>query len=472
MDRLNTLVRPLFIWTIVAFVIAVLSRGSHSSDVLNHLSRARYHAGKIEMQFSSPNDLETLRAANFELVGSPEPLSLLQVKSPGLLQLQVSPGFQKAFAETYVPGITLRSPPQLIFHAPNAALQDSSVFVEADGREVGGYQGQVFLDSPELKPYFGQLHAHTDHSDGRKRPSTAFDTAIAHGLDFFAVTDHLEYLDLDPVKWRQEKLEADQYNEPGHFVAFSGFEWSGYPEGLTIWLNHLNVINSSQIFSAFDTSHLSKIYKKISQLEDSSFGIFNHPGYKHYLQFKIDNWHNFAYSPLADLNLKLIRVEGEEQPHSFRKGYVAALDRGWHLGPEFDEDNHDGHFASSPERTGVWSKLLDRPTLVASFRAMATFYTADPQAALKLTADHRYLMGSTLKGTGSHHLLAEFSSKIQARVKQIDWFTYRGQLVFQDQSGRSTSELEVNPEYDSYYFVQVTEENGARLISAPIFIDR
>jgi hypothetical protein len=473
MDRINALVKPLFVWTLIALGMSLLSRGSRSSDQPVRLVHAFYHHGYIELGFSSLSGLERLRSSNFEIRASvPLALQALKFKSPGALQIQVSGDFQDAFSGTYNPGTSLRSPPQLIFHAPNSEFMDSSVYIEADEREIGFYQGKLFQDSSDLKPYFGQLHAHTEMSDGKKKPETAFETAMSHGLDFYALTDHMEYLDLDPDKWKKEKAEADRYDDPGHFVAFYGFEWSGYAEGLTQWMNHLNVINSTSIFNAFDTSHLTKIFKKMSQLDDSSFGIFNHPGYKHYLLFKIDNWHDFAYSGAADINMKLIRVEGAEQPHSFKIGYVPALDQGWHLGPEYDEDTHSGHFANSPQRTGVWAAQLDRANLVSAFRAMATFYTADPTASLKLTADSRWLMGSTLKGPGRHHLSATFNSSQGAKVKQVDWFTYRGQLIAQDLSGAPHSAIDVDPAQDTYYFVQVIEENGARLISAPIFIDR
>lgn len=44
-----------------------------------------------------------------------------------------------------------------------------------------------------LKPMIGDLHCHTIYSDGIETPGLVLDSAIRHGLDFIAVTDHNNY---------------------------------------------------------------------------------------------------------------------------------------------------------------------------------------------------------------------------------------------------------------------------------------
>jgi hypothetical protein len=48
----------------------------------------------------------------------------------------------------------------------------------------------------EYNLYFGDLHSHTEYSDGEGTPDQAFEAAIAGGADFMAITDH-HYLLLD-----------------------------------------------------------------------------------------------------------------------------------------------------------------------------------------------------------------------------------------------------------------------------------
>ena len=51
-----------------------------------------------------------------------------------------------------------------------------------------------YRNHDQLKAYYGLLHAHTGLSDGKGTPEEAYQMAKKNGLDFFAVTDHVERL--------------------------------------------------------------------------------------------------------------------------------------------------------------------------------------------------------------------------------------------------------------------------------------
>jgi len=100
--------------------------------------------------------------------------------------------------------------------------------------------------------YFGNLHSHTAYSDGTGTPAEAFawarDTA---GFDFYAITDHAEYL--TPEEWEDIGASAELYNSPGQFLALRGFEWS-HPDG------HINVFDTSDYTDSLTTSTLESFY--------------------------------------------------------------------------------------------------------------------------------------------------------------------------------------------------------------------
>jgi hypothetical protein len=77
---------------------------------------------------------------------------------------------------------------------------------------------------------FGDLHQHTAHSDGC---GSLEDLWIAardrRGLDFAAVTDHDRFCrrSLGPGTWQYTCSVADDFHEPGHFVALAAYEFTG-----------------------------------------------------------------------------------------------------------------------------------------------------------------------------------------------------------------------------------------------------
>jgi hypothetical protein len=106
-----------------------------------------------------------------------------------------------------------------------ATLVSISVLVWAVGCNL------ATTDSPSIggyNVYYGQLHSHTNISDGLGSPSEAYayarDTA---GLDFFSVADHDYWFDdMTQADWETLKNTANRYNDDGTYVTFWGFEWT------------------------------------------------------------------------------------------------------------------------------------------------------------------------------------------------------------------------------------------------------
>lgn len=370
---------------------------------------------------------------------------------------------------TYRPGTSGRSTSQV-----RSTSGDVPILVRASDRKA--FVGDRYLDGPDLRPYYGQLHAHTGFSDGDLEPADAFRMAREWGLDFFAVTDHLERL--TPDTWKRGRAAADQADSPGSFVALYGYEWGGFAT-LRGWMNHVNVVGTDRLLSVMGTLSLRRLYDGILGLPGACVvGQFNHPGMKRPM-LGGNNWNDFEYDDGADLRIKLITVESvptTEEDHRETVGMIPALDRGWHLGPKGEEDNHHADWAHTRKRTGLWIPTLTRPEVLCGLTRMATFFTDDPEAQVKLRADGRWLMGSTIYGAGPHRLEVEVDHRSRVAVVGRVELVSRGGAVVASNAGGPTPlrvAFEVSPETDTYYFARVLlEDPNVRLISAPIFIDR
>jgi hypothetical protein len=338
------------------------------------------------------------------------------------------------------------------------------------------FAGERFPDGDELVVWHGQLHAHTSYSDGLLTPADAYAAARAQGLDFFAVTDHLEQL--DDAEWADTRAAAGRAQAPGAFAALYGYEWGGAPS-FGGWLNHVNVIGTDERLSRW-TLRLASLYSAIGRLPGPHVvGQWNHPGMvKGWLGR--NNWNGFAYDAAADLRMKLVMVEttsDNDEDNRETAGLVPALDRGWHVAPKGEEDNHIANWGRSRRRTGLW--LADRTPegVLAALGRMATFYTDDPQASLKLTGDAEWLMGSTLYGAGPHRLtvsVGHAGSRV-AQVTGVEIVSVGGAVVARHAGGRApfTADFTVDPPQDAYFFARVTLDSPeTRMISAPLFVDR
>jgi hypothetical protein len=370
---------------------------------------------------------------------------------------------------TYAPGAVGRSVAQI-----RSSKGPVPVLVQAGQRRA--FVGDAFPDSPGLRAFKGQLHAHTGFSDGELAPADAFAAARGWGLHFFAVTDHLEQLTAD--EWRQGRAAADAAEAPGAFVALYGFELGGFPT-LRGWMNHVNVVGTDRLPGVWSTVGLNRLYDGILRLPGPDVvAQFNHPGMQKHVLGR-NNWNDFAYDARADLRMKLVTVEtrsATRENHREEVGYVPALEHGWHVGPKAEEDNHRADWARSPRRTGVWLPELTRAHLLAGLTRMATFYTDDPNASLKLSADGQWLMGSTLHGPGPHALEVTVEHTTRSALVTRAELVGPGGVVIPGEANARTPfhvRFEVDPEGDAYYFARVTlEDADTRLLSAPIFFDR
>lgn len=96
--------------------------------------------------------------------------------------------------------------------------------------------------APERRLVFGDLHWHTDLSDGSRSPREGYAYARdVVGLDFTALTDHdvhLGFPSLDEKEWSAVEDLAREWEEPGRFASLPGWEY-------TAGVGHMVVLHRS-----------------------------------------------------------------------------------------------------------------------------------------------------------------------------------------------------------------------------------
>ncbi len=83
---------------------------------------------------------------------------------------------------------------------------------------------------PSRRLVFGDLHWHTNRSDGSRSPREGYLYARdVVGLDFTAKTDHdihSQFLCMEGAEWRESEELVLEFENPGSFAALLGWEWT------------------------------------------------------------------------------------------------------------------------------------------------------------------------------------------------------------------------------------------------------
>ncbi|WP_252250083.1 CehA/McbA family metallohydrolase [Clostridium sp. ZBS13] len=338
---------------------------------------------------------------------------------------------------------------------------------------------RIFKDG-DLKHLFGQLHAHTNISDGSGSLDEAYKWVKDNKADYYAVTDHSNWFDHDTEanlgdgsvseKWTKAHETADKYNDPGKFTSIYGYEmtWSGSTGG---W-GHINTFNTPGFETRNNKAMDLQNYYKTIQTQPQSISQLNHPG---------KTFGDFAdfgfYSEGADKNVNLIEVGNGEGPirgsgyFPSYEYYTRALDKGWHVAPTNSQDNHKGNwFTSNNARTIVLADDNSRDSIYDALREKRVYASEDTD----MTID--YTVNDEVMGTSLGNVDGKLNFKINAtdptdKIKKISIIANGGVEVesktFNDNN--ANWELTLDPEY-SYYYVKVVEEDKDISVTAPVWV--
>ncbi len=350
------------------------------------------------------------------------------------------------------------------------------------------YQAPVTLDGYQL--YFGQLHAHTNISDGAGSVTEAFQHASqVDNLDFLAVTDHSNSFDNESDS--RVDLGADLTNvsdewKQGHeaaaavtgkdFVGLYGFEMT-WSDGF----GHINTFNTpgfeSRSNSEFGnksgaTEGYQNYYDKLVEV-GSSLSQFNHPG------TTFGDFQDFAfYDPQVDQRITLIEVgngEGAIGSSGYFPSYeyyTRALDKGWHVAPTNNQDNHKGNWGdSNTARSVVLASDLTEEGIYDAIRNYRVYATEDNDLSIRYALNGN-AMGSILsKQENGVTLTAQISDPTDTADMKVEVIV-NGGLVIGTQtlsggSGTVTFHFDSN-EY-SYYYLRITQADQNIAVTAPVW---
>jgi len=368
--------------------------------------------------------------------------------------------------------------------------------------------------------YYGNMHSQTNHSDGgtalascngSESPQAGeFGPAEAYAMmrtqaggDFLLASEHNHMYDgstgtnasATPAAanglFNSGITAANNYNASNPtFLALYGMEWGVISNG-----GHLNIINpdalaswesnsSGQLLGTVNVpkSDYAALYAAMRQR--GWIGQFNHPSTSQFaiggtgMAYNADGVEVMVLTEILNSSAFSVNTTQTETSRSSYPGaWNRLLERGYKVAPASNQDNHCANWGLSfTNRTGVLlptGTTLNQANFVAALRARRTFATEDKTGQLVLTANSR-VMGETFSNNGVLTLSANYASTSGQTVQRVQF--YEG---VPGRNGTVTQLTEGNGTYTftpsaglHFYYALVTQTNGLRLWSAPIWVDQ
>ncbi len=395
-----------------------------------------------------------------------------------------------------------------VSYTPAADMADGRVTVtvkvaRADGK-TAEKSWSFTVGKAQFQLYFGQLHSHTTYSDGSGSLEEALNYVSklpeSANVDFVAFTDHSNYFDsssnanpeaalydvsqMTPESkklWDAYKGAIAAFNESqSDVIAIGGFEmtWSGGP-------GHINTFNTAGIVSRNNSvlnnktsdAGLKAYYDLLSNsaLADS-ISQFNHPG------STFGTFADFSYwNALVDTRIQLVEVgNGEGQIgaggyYPSYEYYTMALDKGWHVAPTNNQDNHKGKWGNANDARDVI--LTDNFTEEGLYEAIRNYRVYS-------TEDKNLEIYYTVNGLQLGSIIEEVPEKLDINVlvndpdasdsiSKVEIIVNSGKVAYtwDNPAELATGNLSVtlDPTF-SYYYVRVTQGDGDLAVTAPVWV--
>ena len=394
-------------------------------------------------------------------------------------------------------------------YTPAADMTDgrtnvSVTVTRADGK-TASFNWFFTMGQAQYQLYFGQLHSHTQYSDGAGSLDAALDYVKnlpdSANVQFVAFTDHSNYFDTTGAAnpegalydmslasassqetWNSYRSSVAAFNEAnaGSLVALAGFEmtWSGGP-------GHINTFNTPGIVSRnnstlnnkTDYAGMRAYYALLSQQEGAdSLSQFNHPGNT------FGTFGDFAFwDPVIDSRMYMVEAgNGEGQIgaggyYPSYEYYTMALDKGWHLAPTNNQDNHKGRWGNANDaRDVILTDDFSEQGIYDALRAMRMYATEDKNLEIGYTVNGM-LLGSSLTEVPEKldiHVTVNDPDASDS-ISKVEVIVNSGKTAYtwDDPAVLATGDLSVtlDPDY-SYYYIRVTQGDGDLAVTAPVWV--
>ncbi len=355
----------------------------------------------------------------------------------------------------------------------------------------------VRANLPKERLYWGDIHTHTMYSDGRGSPAETYEFGKRiSALDFCAVSDH-DFITTDRM-WQEIKEVTARYNQPGRYVTFLAYEWSGASE---VGGDH-NVYTSDpdmpliRCYWWYNYDNLRMYHgpnKGANHVED----LFRMLGerFRNENLLVIPHYGGRPGNP-AWHNPKLQRAIEIFSDHRRSEDWATGfLKQGYRLGIMASTDNHAGNAGygvrrqermvgqegevfsrRSPAERGTslvaaYAPELTREAVFQAIYHRRTYATTGSRIILRFEVSG-LPMGSEGRVQGPPRIVAEAEGAAPVKLLRI---VKNGVVIHSIAPASRSARIEytdTSGDYENkFYYIDLVQEDGEKAISSPVWIN-
>ncbi len=360
--------------------------------------------------------------------------------------------------------------------------------------------------------YFGNLHAHSDYSDGNTdnpgfTPADDYNYALtAQCMDFLGISEH-NHFDAETLlsNYHLGINQATTFNTSNpNFLALYGMEWGTISGGghVLIYGNGMDDLWGWETGSGnwgssnnYDTYVPKSVYTSATGLfktvndnvAKNTFASLAHPN--------LSDFNGIAntapYDAAADDAIAAVAVESGPSTSSnttysnpaFSMGYLwyyqTLLSKGYHLGPTIDHDNHRTTFGKTTySRTAIISPTLSKADITSAIRNMNFYATQDCDTKVDFSINTK-IIGSIFTDRFAPNISVTLTDATTLTSSAIIRVMYGqpGSGILPQKidsiigSSLSFTDINLSNLATGYYYIDIT--NGtSRIVTAPIWYTR
>jgi len=341
--------------------------------------------------------------------------------------------------------------------------------------------------------YFGNIHAHTAFSDGNKDHAAgtpaecyAFAKKSKH-FDFLGISEHNHsQAGMQLESYKKGLQQANEANEDGKFVCLYGMEYGVISKG-----GHVIIYGVDSLIGwedgNFDIFVAKSDYVSLWKLLAGKHNIFVTLAHPKETDFS-DLLHH-PYNETADDVIYGVAVKSgpaftdnteyaEDPKASYYKYFREMLAAGYKVGPTLDHDTHNTVFGRSTEgRTVLLAQELSRDSLIAAYRAMRFYASDDFNAKVNFTVNGSPMGSTIVANTNATIKVSVTDPDTDDKVASIKiFFGQPGSGELATGLASSTNKNSMTFKHvlengdDFYYFVEITQKDGDKIYTSPIWI--
>lgn len=358
-----------------------------------------------------------------------------------------------------------------------------------------GSRTTAAFDPNALNFYYGNLHSHSSYSDGNKddlSKTPVDDYAFAKNsrkMDFLGIAEHNHtQAGMRLANWAPGMLAAKNATT-SNFVALYGMEWGVISGGGHVLVYGVDSLigwepGEHQIYVPKSTyTGPTGLFNAITRHGLNALATLAHPNSSDYNNIAT------AYNALADSAIVGTALESgpafstnvtySDAPSSmsYLNYYNRMLARGYRLGASMDHDNHNLTFGRHTQgRLVVLAPSLSENDLLDALKKMRFYASQDSAARITFTLNGQPL-GSVFSGNGIPNI--SVSGSTTSPISTISIIAGRPgdgitptTLVSTSSGSLTYSDSTLTHLATGYYYADITEADGKRIITSPIWYTR